>query len=150
MRVAAAAAMIAAAEAAACRAAAETPAPGLASLTGRPGDAARGRVIVLARERGNCTICHAVPAPDERFHGDLAPGLRGVADRLGENEIRLRVVDGRRLNPDTIMPSYHRVDGLRRVGAAYAGKPLLSAEEIEDVVAYLLTLRDAPPAGERR
>lgn len=111
------------------------------SLTGRPGDASRGRDIVLGRERGNCAVCHVLPVPDERSHGNVGPSLKGVASRLSEGQIRLRLVDARRLNPASIMPSYYRLDGLQRVAKAYAGKPVLTAEEIEDAVAYLMTLR---------
>jgi len=111
------------------------------SLTGRPGDAARGRDIVLSRERGNCIACHEVPAPDRRFHGDVGPSLDGIAARLGEAELRARLVDARRVTPSSIMPAYHRVDGFRRVAAAYAGRPVLTAEEVEDVLAFLMTLR---------
>lgn len=113
----------------------------LASLTGKPGDAARGRDIAFARERGNCVVCHVMPGPDERAHGDVGPSLKGVAGRLSEGQMRLRLVDGRRLNPASIMPSYYRVDGLRRVAKVHAGKPVLTAEEIEDALAYLMTLR---------
>jgi len=111
------------------------------SLTGKPGDAARGRAVALSRERGNCAICHVIPAPDEQLHGNVGPSLRGIADRLSEGQIRLRVADERRVNAKSIMPSYYRVDGLKRVAAAYAGKPALTAEEIEDIVAFLATLR---------
>ena len=111
------------------------------SLTGRPGDAIRGREIALSRERGNCAICHVIPAPDEQVHGDVGPSLRGIADRLSEGQMRFRVVDERRVNPKSIMPSYFRVDGLKRVAPAYAGKSALTAEEIEDIVAFLGTLR---------
>jgi sulfur-oxidizing protein SoxX len=111
------------------------------SLTGWPGDAARGRDIVFSRDRGNCAVCHVMPAPDERSHGDVGPSLRGVAGRLSEGQLRLRLVDGRRLNPRSIMPSYYRLEGLQRVAKAYAGKPVLTAEEIEDALAYLMTLR---------
>jgi len=111
------------------------------SLTGRPGDAARGREISFNRERGNCIVCHALPAPDERLHGNAGPSLAGIAGRLTEGQIRLRLVDGRRLNSSSIMPSYYRADGLKRVATAYAGKTVLTAEEIEDVLAYLMTLR---------
>jgi sulfur-oxidizing protein SoxX len=111
------------------------------SLTGNPGDPARGRDITFSRDRGNCPICHVMPAPDEKLHGDVGPSLKGIAGRLNERQLRLRLVDGRRLNPASIMPSYYRLDGLRRVAAAYAGKSVLSADEIEDVLAYLMTLR---------
>jgi sulfur-oxidizing protein SoxX len=116
------------------------------SLTGRPADATRGREISFSRERGNCIVCHALPAPDERLHGNVGPSLAGVAGRLTEGQIRLRLVDGRRLNPSSLMPSYYRPDGLKRVATAYAGKAVLTAEEIEDVLAYLMTLR---PDGKR-
>ena len=114
----------------------------LPSLTGTPGDAARGRVIVTTRQRGLCLLCHAGPFPEERFQGDLAPSLAGAGSRLSEGQLRLRMVDGRRLNPDTIMPSYFSLDGLVRVGRAWQGRTVLTAEEIEDVVAFLATLRD--------
>jgi L-cysteine S-thiosulfotransferase len=113
-----------------------------APLTGAPGDPARGRVIVTSRQRGLCLLCHSGPFPEERFQGDLAPSLAGVGSRLSEGQIRLRLVDSRKLDPDTIMPSYYRTDGLNRVGAAWRDKPVLTAEEIEDVVAFLATLRD--------
>jgi L-cysteine S-thiosulfotransferase len=111
-------------------------------LTGVPGDPARGRVIVTSRQRGLCLLCHSGPFPEERFQGDLAPDLAGVGSRLSEGQIRLRLVDSRSLDPDTIMPSYYRTDGLNRVGSAWRDKPVLNAEEIEDVVAFLATLRD--------
>ncbi len=113
-----------------------------ASLTGAPGDPARGRAIVLDRQRGLCLLCHGGPFPEERFQGDLAPSLAGAGARLTEGQLRLRMVDGRRLNPDTIMPSYFSTEGLRRVGRAWQGRTVLAAEEIEDVVALLVTLRD--------
>jgi L-cysteine S-thiosulfotransferase len=112
------------------------------SLTGSPGNAVRGRQLVFARDRGNCIACHVIPAPDEASHGNLGPSLRGVADRLNEGQIRLRVFDIRRIAPASIMPAYHRVDGLKRVAAALAGKPVLAAQEIEDVLAFLMTLHE--------
>jgi sulfur-oxidizing protein SoxX len=113
-----------------------------APLTGVAGDPARGRVIVTSRQRGLCLLCHSGPFPEERFQGDLAPSLAGVGSRLSEGQLRLRLVDSRKLDPGTIMPSYYRTDGLNRVGDAWRDKPVLSAEEIEDVVAFLATLRD--------
>ena len=111
-------------------------------LSGVPGDPARGRQIVLDRELGNCLICHQVPEAGEPFQGDLGPNLAGVGRRLNRGQIRLRLVDQSRLNPATVMPPYHRIDGLNRVAATYRGRPVLSAEEIEDVVAYLATLKE--------
>lgn len=111
------------------------------SLTGSPGDTTRGRALVLARTT-TCILCHSGPFPETRFQGDLAPDLTGVGNRWTVSQLRLRMVDASRFNPDTIMPSYYRDDGLVRVGRNFAGKPILSAAEIEDIVAYLATLRD--------
>lgn len=111
------------------------------SLTGAPGDPVRGRAIVVKREN-TCLLCHSGPFPEERFQGDLAPNLRGAGRRWSEGQLRLRLVDATRLNPATIMPSYYRVEGLNRVAANFRGKPVLTAEQIEDVVAYLKTLKD--------
>ena len=113
-----------------------------ASLTGSPGDAARGRAVVLNRNVGLCLLCHSGPFPEERFQGELAPDLKGVGSRLSEGQIRLRIVDPGRINPRTFMPAYFRTEGLVRVALAFRGKPVLTAEQIEDVVAFLMTLRD--------
>lgn len=123
-------------------AAAAGPAPELpAPLTATPGDAARGRLIVADRQRGLCLLCHSAPMPEERFQGDLAPSLAGAGSRWSAAELRLRLLEPRRLNPESIMPSYQRTDGLQHVGAAWRGKPLLDAQQVEDVVAFLQTLR---------
>jgi sulfur-oxidizing protein SoxX len=113
-----------------------------ASLTGSTGDVAHGRAIVLDRRLGACLLCHTGPFPEEKFQGNLAPDLSGTGSRSSTGQLRLRLVDATRLNPDTIMPSYYRVDGLTRVGDAWRGKPILSAQQIENVVAFLSTLRD--------
>jgi Cytochrome c. len=113
-----------------------------ASLTGSKGDAARGRSIVLNRTVGLCLLCHSGPFAEERFQGDLAPDLKGTGARWSAGELRLRMVDSRKLNVDTIMPAYYALEGLNRVAPAYRGKPILTAEQIEDVVAFLTTLRD--------
>jgi sulfur-oxidizing protein SoxX len=112
------------------------------SLTGARGDPARGRAIVTNRHVGLCLLCHSGPFPEERFQGDLATNLTGVGSRLSEGQIRQRIVDPARLNPATIMPAYHRTEGLVRVAPAFRGRPVLSAEQIEDVVAFLTTLRE--------
>ncbi len=112
------------------------------SLTGVPGDAARGRAIVASRQTGLCLLCHAGPLPEERFQGNVAPDLAGSGARWSEGQLRLRVVDARRLNPQTLMPPYYQTEGLERVGAAWQGQPVLGAQQIEDVVAFLRTLRD--------
>lgn len=113
-----------------------------ASLTGRPGDPARGRAIVADRTRGLCLLCHAGPFPEQRFQGSLSPDLSGTGARWSQGQLRLRMVDSRRLNPDTIMPAYGSTEGLSRVGAAFRGRTILDASEIEDVVAFLATLQD--------
>jgi sulfur-oxidizing protein SoxX len=101
----------------------------------------RGRAIVANRQLGLCLLCHTGPFPEERFQGDLAPDLKGVGARLSEGEIRARIVDSRRVNPDTVMPAYYRADGLTRVAPAFRGRTILTAEQIEDIVAYLATLK---------
>ena len=111
------------------------------SLTGAPGNAARGRALVVDRS-STCILCHSGPFPEQRFQGDLAPSLADAGSRWSEGELRLRLVDASRLNAATIMPSYYRVDGLNRVGQSRRDKPILSAGQIEDIVAYLATLRE--------
>ena len=111
------------------------------SLTGSKGDPARGKAIVTNRQVGLCLLCHSGPFPDERFQGNLAPDLAGAGSRWTEAELRLRIVDSSRINPASIMPAYHRTEGLTRVAPAFRGKPILTAEQIEDVVAFLVTLK---------
>ena len=105
------------------------------------GDPQRGRAIVANRQVGLCLLCHTAPIPEERFQGDLAPDLRGVGSRLSAAEIRARIVDPSKANPDTIMPAYYKTEGLSRVAPSFQGKTILSAEQIDDVVAYLVTLK---------
>lgn len=112
-----------------------------ASLTDAAGDVARGRAIVVDRQVGLCLLCHSGPFPEQRFMGDLAPDLRGVGARLSESQIRLRIVDSSRVNPATIMPAYFKTEGLQRVAPAFRGKTVLTAQQIEDVVAFLVTLK---------
>ena len=111
------------------------------SLTGMSGDATRGRALVLDRTT-TCILCHSGPFPETRFQGDLAPDLAGAGNRWTLSQLRLRLVDAARFNPDTIMPSYFRTDGFVRVGRNWAGKPILNATQIEDIVAFLATLQD--------
>lgn len=113
-----------------------------APLGGLSGDAVRGLAIIRDRRTGNCLICHALPLADEPFQGDLGPPLSGVGSRLSEGQIRLRLVDQSKVNPDTLMPPYYRIDGLANVAQTYAGKPALNAQQIEDVVAYLTSLKN--------
>ena len=107
-----------------------------------PGDAARGRAIVADRQVGLCLLCHTAPIAEERFQGNLAPSLAGAGARWSEGQLRLRLVDASRLNADTIMPPYYRTGGLQRVARSFSGKTILSAGQIEDVVAYLVSLKD--------
>ena len=111
-------------------------------LTDAPGDAVRGRRIVASRQQGLCLLCHSGPFPEERFQGDLSPALDGAGARWTPGQLRLRLVDSSRLNPATIMPSYYRIEGFDRVAPSFRGKPVLTAEQIEDVVAFLATLKD--------
>jgi sulfur-oxidizing protein SoxX len=122
-----------------------SPADGLAQIPGTfAGDAVRGRAWFASRQTGLCLMCHAGPGSTAAAQGTLAPSLAGVADRLGEAQLRQRVVDPRRAFPDTLMPPYGVSDGLQRVGSAWAGKPMLAPQQIEDVVAYLQTLHGEP------
>jgi sulfur-oxidizing protein SoxX len=112
------------------------------SLTGKPGDPTKGREVAINRKQGNCLACHTMPIPEQQFHGEVAPDLAGVASRYSEAELRLRVVDPKVLNPDTIMPAFYKVAGLHRVLKKFEGKSILSAEQVEDVIAYLMTLKE--------
>jgi L-cysteine S-thiosulfotransferase len=111
-------------------------------LTGEKGDPGRGRAIVTNRQVGLCLLCHSGPFPEELMQGTLAPDLAGAGARWTEAQLRLRIVDAATLNPGTIMPPYYRVDGLNRVAPSFRDKPVLSAEQVEDVVAFLATLRE--------
>lgn len=113
-----------------------------APIGGKRGDAERGRRLSIERAKGNCIACHALPIPEAEFPGELGPPLIGVGNRLSEGEIRLRVVDSKQINPATIMPGYYRDPKLlNHVKKKFRGKTLLSAQEVEDLVAYLVTLR---------
>lgn len=109
-------------------------------LTDRPGDPARGRAVVRDPTKATCLICHAMPIADEPDHGDVGPPLAGVGARLSVGELRQRIVDPTVANPATVMPPYFRTQGLDRVGAAFRGRTLYTAQEVEDVVAFLATL----------
>lgn len=113
-------------------------------LTATPGDAVAGRAIVVNRQLGLCLLCHSGPferTPDERAQGNLAGSLAGAGSRFTVAQLRLRVADAKRLNPGSLMPAFHRVVDGTRVGAAWQGKPVLSAQQVEDVVAFLQTLK---------
>ena len=115
-----------------------------ASLTGAAGDPDKGRATFIDRKLGNCLGCHAVTELEaEPFHGEVGPPLDGVAEIYEEGELRLRVVNPKLVNPDTIMPGFYVTDGLHRVAEKFQGKTILTAEQVEDIVAYLMTLEDS-------
>lgn len=111
------------------------------ALSPNPGDPIKGRAIVTSRQTGLCILCHSGPFPEERFQGNLAPDLRLSVANLGVDQLRARLVDPARSNPNTIMPAYFRIDHLQRVAPQFAGKTVLTGQEIEDVLAYLLTIK---------
>jgi sulfur-oxidizing protein SoxX len=113
-------------------------------LTDEKPNVENGRRIGTDRQQGLCLLCHSGPFPEARFQGDLATSLAGTGSRWNEAQLRLRLVDASRLNPQSIMPSYYRTEGLERVGWQWRGQPVLNAQQIEDVVAFLRTLRDSP------
>ncbi len=114
-------------------------------LTPVPGDALRGQAVVGSRQVGLCLLCHQGPSsPDfaqPQLQGNLATDLHGAGSRWSAAQLRLRIVDSRRINPDSLMPAMHSTQDLQRVGSAWQGKPVLTAQQVEDVVAYLLTLK---------
>ena len=110
------------------------------SLSASPGDPIRGRAIVASRQTGLCLLCHSGPFPEERFQGNLAPELGASVARLNAGQLRARIVDASRFNPNTIMPAYYRSDHLSRVAPKFAGQTILNGQEIEDVIAFLLSL----------
>jgi sulfur-oxidizing protein SoxX len=122
----------------------------VAPLATTKGDPAKGRAIIVDRQKGLCLLCHSGPFPEQRFQGDIAPSLAGAGSRLSEGQLRLRMVDSTRINPDSVMPSYYRVDHLTRVAPAQRDKPILEAQDIENVVAFLVTLQDQPTPKETR
>jgi sulfur-oxidizing protein SoxX len=105
------------------------------------GDPEKGRAIVANRQVGLCLLCHSGPFPEERFQGNLAPDLRGIGARLSTEQIRERLIDPARSNPNTIMPAYYKSDGLTRVTPSLRGKTILTTEQLDDVVAFLATLK---------
>lgn len=112
-----------------------------APLAGLRGDPTRGRGLVLNPAEGTCRLCHAVPDSGQPTASTVGPPLAGVGGRLNEGQLRLRLVDSTRINPQTAMPAYHRVAGLERVAVGFRGKPVFTAQQIEDVVAYLRELK---------
>jgi sulfur-oxidizing protein SoxX len=111
------------------------------SLSGNPGDPLRGKSMVTSRQTGLCILCHAGPFPEERFQGNLAPDLRLSIANFNAPQLRARLVDAGRFKPNTIMPSYFKIDHLNRVAPQFSGKTVLGAQDIEDIIAYLLTIQ---------
>lgn len=112
------------------------------SLTGQPGDPENGRKVAIHRQKGNCLACHVMPIPEQPYHGRVGPDLAGVGSRYDIGELRLRVVNPKYANPDTIMPAFYWANGMHRVLDKFDGKPILTAQEVEDIVAYLATLKE--------
>lgn len=112
------------------------------SLTGKKGDPANGRKLAINRKKGNCLACHVMPIPEQPYHGEVGPDLRGVASRYKEGEIRLRIVNPKIVNEASIMPSFYRNDGFHRVLKKFSGKTIISAQDVEDIIAYLMTLKE--------
>lgn len=111
------------------------------SLTGSAGDPLRGRAIIVDRQKGFCLLCHSGPFNEEPLQGNLAPSLAGAGSRWNEGQLRLRLMDNKRVNAESIMPAYHRIEGLNRVGPTWRDRPILNAAEIEDVLAFLMGLK---------
>ena len=112
------------------------------SLTGKPGDAERGKKVSINRKKGNCLACHKMPIPSQQFHGEVGPTLFGVGSRYNEGELRLRVVNSKIVNPESIMPAFLKSEGFHRPLKNFTGKSILTASEVEDVIAYLKTLKE--------
>ena len=112
-----------------------------APLTSQPGDAQRGRAVYVDRDRGHCLLCHASAHVDEPFAGTIGPDLSAIGDVYSAGQLRYRVVDSTLMTPDTVMPAYYRIDGLTQVDTAYEGRPVLTAQEVEDLIAFLMTFR---------
>jgi L-cysteine S-thiosulfotransferase len=114
------------------------------SLTGQAGDAAKGALLMQQRQKSLCVLCHSGPFPDPHLQGNIGPDLKGVGGRLTAGQLRLRIVDMKRLNPDSVMPTYYAPvanSSDSRIAAEWRDKPILTAAEIEDLVAYLQTLK---------
>ncbi len=111
------------------------------SLTGKAGDAKKGRGLAIHRKKGNCLACHKMPIPEQAFHGNIGPDLAGVASRYSVGELRLRIVDPKVINEDTIMPAFYRKSGFHRSLKKFDGKTIIGAQDVEDIVAYLMTLK---------
>jgi sulfur-oxidizing protein SoxX len=110
------------------------------SLTGKPGDPVNGKKLAINRKKGNCLACHVMPIPKEQFHGEVGPDISDVGSHFTEAQLRLRLVDAKALNPDTIMPAFLKA-GTHDVLKKFDGKTILGPQDIEDIIAYLMTLK---------
>ena len=99
--------------------------------------AARGKTVFMDREGGHCVLCHAIEGLEAEFQGNVGPDLSAVGERLSPGQLRLRIVDYQMVRPGTLMPSYYRIHDLYQVGEEYQDQPILTAIEVEDLVAYL-------------
>ena len=111
------------------------------SLTGKPGNAKKGRKLAVHRKKGNCLACHKMPIPEQQFHGEIGPDLAGVGSRYSAGELRLLIVNPKVVNEDTIMPAFYKNTGFNAVLKKFKGKTVISAQDVEDIIAYLLTLK---------
>ena len=111
------------------------------SLTGKAGDPVNGKKLATNRKKGNCLACHSMPIPEQAFHGNIGPDLKGISSRYSEGELRLRIVNPKVFNSETIMPAFYKADGFNRVMKKFVGKTIITAQEVEDIVAYLMTLK---------
>jgi sulfur-oxidizing protein SoxX len=107
------------------------------ALTAVPGDIARGQAVFNHRDKGHCLLCHQLTSNPETFQGNIGPPLDNIGDRLTAGQLRYRVVDSSRLYPATRMPGYFKTEGLHQVAAEFVGQPVLNAQQVEDLVAYL-------------
>jgi sulfur-oxidizing protein SoxX len=112
--------------------------PRLAAVNG---DIRQGQAIFNSRDKGHCLLCHQLASNAEAFQGTIGPPLDNIGDRLSAGQLRYRVVDSSRLNPDTRMPAYFKTEGLHQVAAEFVGQPVLNAQEVEHLVAYLSAQR---------
>lgn len=117
-------------------------------LTEKPGDPVAGKQIFVHRKKGNCLTCHTAPIPEEQFHGTVGPDLQGVADRMTEAQMRLRIVNPRYVNPETTMIPMYTIEPQVQVKDSFEGKAILTAQEVEDVIAYLMTLKGSGKASQ--
>lgn len=114
------------------------------SLTGKAGDPAAGKKLAIHKKKGNCLACHVMPIPEQQFHGNIGPDLSEIGNNMSAAEMRIRLADPKLLNPGTIMPAFLK-PGTTRVMKKFVGKTILKPQEVEDIIAYLMTLKGDLP-----